>query len=383
MFAPAANILATREKAAIVFPVARMKQLFALAGFLAFGPPLVLAQAQDEGAEEQEVLMYGGTRWTDDNGTPYREQNIEKLTVQNLDLSAEDIAGIAQIKSLSWLEVGFGPEGIKFLSPDTSAWAALTNLETVSICAANLQSSHLEFLAKLPRLKSLAIYAHIENTWTLDEETAARIGQLTNLESLTVLHGRGLTDRLVATMTASGKLTRLSLGSRELTSEVMASVMRQTRLQTLHLGVPSLTDADVARLTALKSLTKIELDAKHLTPAVFDHFQKMPQLIWLDLDLKHSSEKSFTTLRQDLGLLEFLRIDGCPATAAELAPLRGHPSLKAIFLESARATAEETEALFQQMPRFEYGKIGKTWVKQKPQLPPPASPIKQDDAAEG
>lgn len=180
-------------------------------------------------------------------------------------------------------------------------------------------------------------------------------------------------------MTASGELTRLTLGTDELTSDVMDSVLRQTRLEFLNLDVPSLTDVDVARLTALKSLTEILLGSKHLTPAVLDHFQKMPQLIWLNLDLKQSSEKIFTTLRQDLGLLEFLRMDGCPATAAELALLRGHPNLKAIFLESTRATKEETEAMFLQMPRFEYGKIGKAWIEREPKLPPPTPPIKPDD----
>lgn len=118
--------LARRGNAAIMFLMARMKQLFALAGFLFFSPALVLAQAQDEGAEEQDVLTYGGTHWTDENGNPYREQNVYKLTLQNLELSAEDIAGIAEIKSLKYLEVGLGPEVITFLSPDTSAWAALT-----------------------------------------------------------------------------------------------------------------------------------------------------------------------------------------------------------------------------------------------------------------
>jgi Leucine-rich repeat (LRR) protein len=315
-----------------------------------------LAPAQLEEVDGGYILdLIGGVDWADRQGQAYSSKKILELSLSNADLLAHDITEISRMKEVDYLRLGIGPEGVTLLTQDLSPLAALSNLKTLHLCITNVEGRTFNFLPELKNLESLKIESHYQIQWRCDPsffETIASVKTLKNFNSAL----DGADDQAVDILTRSGNLESLELWGGTMTDAAAAKILRNPRLKTLGLNSDQLTDRFFEEIATLRDLTKVTVRSGKTTPQAVLALRHLKSLQGLELTIKRSTPEMFSVIRH-LESLERLRLDGCLVSEADVALLKGHPGLKAIWLNQAKAT-DETKKVIRSLPRMEYGTIG-------------------------
>jgi hypothetical protein len=83
----------------------------------------------------------------------------------------------------------------------------------------------------------------------------------------------------------------------------------------------------------------VEIRSDKITSQALLSIRNLKGLQVLVLTIRQSTPEMFSVLRH-LEKLERLRLDGCLVSEADIALLKGHPGLKAIWLNKAKASEE-------------------------------------------
>lgn len=312
--------------------------------------------------------MIGGVEWRDKSGTPYGNQRVAYLRINNADLTKADIDEIAALHALKVLILGFGPEGVILADPDLSALKGLKHLEHLQLCIENPAGVRLDFLRFFPKLETLHLhacdYGRLKGLRPLkiDKETAEVVRKLPSLQTLEVHHCE-LNDEVVSLLVGTGRLTNLSIYSSEITGASLKFVAENKRLTALALSSPNLTDGIGDWLVSLRELTELSVSSDKTTTNLLKSITKMGGLKKLSVRLPHASPADFALLRS-LTNLELLRVDECLVSEAAVLELNGHPNLQRLFLNGADASQAARDAIMS-LPRIEYGELG-NWKFRKP-----------------
>lgn len=179
--------------------------------------------------------------------------------------------------------------------------------QITSLSFLNIQQGlgeEFNLLPKLPALRGLSIYT---SGPPVGDEQVRTIGQLTNLQTLTVnsrfaspdlacneiaklgglnslsLSMSNISDANLRTLQGLSNLNSLTLSMNQLTDAGMSAIGRFSNLQTLSLGSNGITDAGLANLAGLTQLNSLHLDQTQVTDAGLKHLANMINLQTLGL----------------------------------------------------------------------------------------------------
>ena len=323
----------------------------------AFAAPIFKAQVyREEGPDGVCLTMIGNVAWSDKDGTPYRNQPVVSLRINNAELSKDDFEEIAAFHTLQELELGIGPEGVVLKDWDLSPLKSLKKLKSVAFCIANPAGLRLDFLPLLPKLEELAIWPHDKGKFMLDKTAAEMIGNLAGLQSLKIAFPDKLDDEAVYLVLRSRQLKALELASSEMTDASLKFIAANQGLTTLELIAPHLTD-DVGEMAArLQKLTSLSISSSQTSAHVLKGIAKLRDLKSLSLRIPNASPGDFALLRA-MTRLELLRLNNCLVTEEEIRELAGHPNLKYLYLPGADASPAARD-IITNLPRIDHAELG-------------------------
>jgi hypothetical protein len=239
--------------------------------------------------------------------------------------------------------------------------AGMKWLRSLSLCKDKLRDEDLEFLAKLPELEDLDLYADLEDDRgsLLTDRSAEFLRRAKSLRSIFLYSSEKLTDQFVDTISDLPNLERLSLfGSSGLTDKSLGMLAKRGRhLKYLHLNSKRFTDQGVRELTALKQLEQLSLSSGPLTDACAESIQKLKNLRHLDLPIKTIDDRALRQLAS-LSKLEILSLRGPPLIDEQFALLGNHPCLESAFLNGSQLTEAKVIEVIKTIPQLKHLQVG-------------------------
>lgn len=224
------------------------------------------------------------------------------------------IGHLATMLSLETLVLSVKDSSVEM---DMSRLGQLTNLRSLTLLGANLTDADLEQLASLTNLETFAL----ECCKNATSRGVMFLGQLPHLRKIRFVHVRVVEETWFAAVATSCSLENLEVHScKTLTSQAVANLASLTSLKRLKLShCKYLTDAALEALSALTNLQHLSLRGGGiLTSAGLVHIAKLSRLETLDLtDCTKISDPGIKHLAV-LPKLRLLVVEHCSVTPAGL-----------------------------------------------------------------
>ncbi|NQT36169.1 MAG: hypothetical protein HQ581_01690 [Planctomycetes bacterium] len=213
--------------------------------------------------------------------------------LQALDLSGME-AGTIQLQSLAespsarklaWLRVrlSVGKDDLEHLS-------AFSNLRLLSI-SGSVTDADLKDLDRLTKLERLFLPNR-----EIGEATLARIGKLTNLNTLD-LGGVKVTDEGVGHLEKLVRLRNLNLLSGRLSDASLVIIGKLPHLVNLAVAGEHITDAGLVSLADLRDLRSLDLNATRVRGSGLRHLKSLPKLESLSLTVESLDAEAFVHMK--------------------------------------------------------------------------------------
>jgi hypothetical protein len=182
---------------------------------------------------------------------------------QLTDAGLRTMAGCASLRSVAFFHLSFRMEG--FTGEGFAAWAAMPNLEKLTVAGMSMGDAGFAAIAKITTLKEL-------RTWHTYQTEAgnACIASLPNLSSLMLgqrLPGQGrplsFTDESLATITKMKSLESLEIGESRFSLEALRQLGSLPNLKKLKITRTEISAEDVEALRT--DLPNVKIDFQPLT----------------------------------------------------------------------------------------------------------------------
>jgi len=214
-----------------------------------------------------------------------------------------DFRQIAELQHLKMLSLSKGLDDGRL-----SQLAALADLEYLQTNLAQVTDEGLKPLARLKNLKNLKFF-HPGKEFT--GAGLVHLGNLPNLESLTVAGSLAFNDDGMAAVTKLAGLKEFRTWHAGSTDEGVKKLKELKHLKSLHLGQrltykpPACpTDATIAVLADMKSLESLQLDEARLTFTALRLLKQLPALKKLTLGGIDISKDDVERLKRELPLVK-------------------------------------------------------------------------------
>jgi hypothetical protein len=320
------------------------------------------------------LLLSSGTLF----GQPFSFQKDEAgeivhASVNNDDISARQLKEVAGIKSLKFLELGWGPEGVGLEKGALSVLADCRLLEYLQLAKFHLRDEELEVLLKLKALKVLSIEApdltfrrgsKTEDPTTdgLTDKSIETLGALEALEELVIRGEHDFSDEFARKVSTLPKLTVLEVSSKRFSDGALEAIAANPRLKRLTIRSPRFTDSGVQALARMQALEELEIHSSRLTKKSLHAIAPLAGLKVLELPIKEVDREALAVVA-GLKAMERLILRSAEIGDDQFEALKGHPSLNSLFLESAALT-EKSEVVLQSLTALKYGELGKeSWIR--------------------
>jgi hypothetical protein len=225
---------------------------------------------------------------------------LEALVLADVELRAADVALLARLPALRWLDLS----------------------------GARLAPRALHALADRARLRTLLLRAV-----PLDDGDLTALARLGELEELD-LGGCGVSAAQLARLRPAARWRRLGLRAATVDAVSLRAICRQHPLRALNLSDASLGDSTVA-LGDCRHLRQLSLARTDVGPADVATLRMLPALVDLDLGWTELRGVDLTALPA-LERLQRLALDGLDLSAG-IASLRAARGLRVLSLRAARA----------------------------------------------
>ena len=292
---------------------------------------------------------------------------IDSANVNNDDVSTKALKEVAEIKSLKYLTLGWGPEGVDLEKGALSVLVNCQLLEDLHLAKHHLSDEDLEVLPKLKMLKALWIEGNDivlvgSETNGLTDKCMETLGALEQLESL-VIRGTGdFSDDFARKISALPQLTTLEISSDRFSDRALEAIAANPRLKKLSIRSPRLTDRGVQALARMQTLEELEIDSPLLTKQSLPAIAPLTGLKVLDLPIKEVDREALAVVA-GWKTMHRLILRRAEIGDDQFEALRGHPALRILFLERSKLT-EKSAAVLQSLSALEYAEFGKqSWIR--------------------
>ena len=309
-------------------------------------------------------LDYWGTSGLQ-RAVPRDVSQLERVYISyGTKLTADDVSVLSTLENVNDLMLGGVSSAMEPVTIEGSLekLAGLKRLRTLWLCKERFRDEDLEFIAKLPELESMDLFADNddEQKSVITDRSAEFFRRAKTIRWLSIFGGEKLTDDFVniisqdlprlesLDLTLSGELTDISL-------EMLAS--RCTRLKKLRLGSKRFTDRGMRHLTAASQLEQLWLSAGSLTEACADSIQQLKSLRYLELPLATIDDRALRQLAS-LPKLEILALRGPALTDEQFALLGNHPALESAFLNGSKLSEAKVIEVVKSIPKLRHLTVG-------------------------
>lgn len=194
-----------------------------------------------------------------------------RLSGKNGECSVSDLGmdSVGKIKTLKVLAIDFlwvSEEGLAMLKD-------LTELQELYLAGTTIGNDAMTLLAQHPKLKKVRLAAN-----QIDAEGLAKLGELTQLETVDLSECLQITDQATESLTGLVNLKDLNLWRVNLSDTGIAPVGKLLSLQKLNLDNTRLSDAGLAELSGLTELTFLHLGSTLITDEGLVHLEGMKKL---------------------------------------------------------------------------------------------------------
>lgn len=272
-----------------------------------------------------EIVFSGEAAWLTAQVDPrshfHNLPGLRRLTLVRHDVSVQELKYIATLTRVVALDVGSVTWGLKEdeVSVSGEGLSQIGNmvwLEELEINASGLGEEGWSFLTNCNALRSLRIGRDVPVTDSFFEQVA-------NCQSLEILEIRGT--------------------NRSFSDSALVHVAKLGNLKVLRLSSTRLTDNGVESLGQLVNLEMLNVYGP-LTAKSLDHARPLRNLRHLGLSIKSAPAPAMAIVAS-FANLETLDLASAELGDAELAELRGHRSLRRLYLNNTKVTARSLEML--------------------------------------
>jgi hypothetical protein len=269
---------------------------------------------------------------------------------------ADDFAHLAKIKGLRRLEIGFWGSDSEWATVDgeISKLEVLKQIESLSLNVDGIGDDDLRFVAKLPRLTSIELYAGGAEPHSgrkgpgCTDRCAEHLSKAAGLESLRFHGNAGLSDRFVDRLTAGARnLKELDLDASLVTDESLRMLAdRCPKLERLSLSsAERLTDAGVGQLCRLEGIQSLRLSSGGISVEAAARITSLRELC---LEGCVVTDQGVAALARLQGL-ERLVLYGPQLTDEQFGLFRDHPALQHMIVNGRRLTRDRTLPVLESM----------------------------------
>lgn len=279
-------------------------------------------------------------------------------------LTPDDIAVLGALENVRDLMLGGVSSAGEAVTIDGSLekLAGMKGLRTLWLCKERFRDEDLEFLAKLPKLESVDLFADndYEQKSLVTDRSAEFLKRAKTLQRISIFGSERLTDKFVDVISRelpdfedlelwpSPELTDKSL-------EMLAS--RCPQLKQLDLQSKRITDRGVEHLTAAKQLERLALESASLTAACAESVQQLTRLRMLTLTFPKLDDRAVRSIAS-LPNLQILAMRKPALTAEQFALFGQHPRLETAFLDCTQIPEAKVLAVIKTMPKLTHLEVG-------------------------
>ena len=301
-------------------------------------PEGTAANVQESGETDspkaKETLESLGARFKYDGDGLIVEVDLRGANVD--DTILEFLHRLPHVRSLLLGQTGVTDKGLVTLSD----FATLTHLD-LRDCP--LTNTGLNDLAKLSDLRALRLSGKSGAT-QVDDEGLAFLAKITKLRAL-ALDFLWVSEAGLAKLTQRDSLEELYLAGTLTGDETLAVLIRFSNLRKLRIAQTGVTNSGLAHLTKLSQLAELDLsENSHISDDGLAHLASMRRLTHLNLWRLPVTDAGIAHLVELINL-ESLNLDNTGLTDAGLTHLRGMQKLKFLHLGSTEITDAGLEHL--------------------------------------
>ena len=282
-------------------------------------------EVRDKTGRAREIVFSGDAGWLVKQDDPkshfHALPDLRRLTLVAHDISEEEMKYIASLSGVTELDVGsvtwgLPEDNVRISGKSLAHIGTMTWLEELEITASELKDADWSFLPGCKSLKQLSTGPDVKLTDRFFDYAA----QVRTLESLDVRGtSNSCSDKALKRISELPKLKRLQISSPNLTDEGVKHLERLTELDTLSV-FGNLSAQSIAYLQSQHQLRDLCLGIRRVPRSAMETIAQFKNLERLDLS------------RAEIG-------------DEEVVALRDHPSLRELFLNSARVTDRSREVL--------------------------------------
>lgn len=280
-------------------------------------------------------------------------------------LTADDLAVLGTLENVRELMLGGVSSAIESVTIEggLDKLAGMKGLRSLWLCKERFHDEDLEFIAKLPKLESVDLFAdnyEYGPKSLITDRSAEFLKRAKTLQRISIYGGERLTDKFVdiisrdlpdfeeLTLWPAPELTDKSL-------ELLAT--RCPQLKQLELHSQRFTDRGVQHLTAAKQLERLALESAPLTAACAESVQKLTRLRMLTLTFATLDDRAVRAIAS-LPNLEILAMRKPALTAEQFAFFSKHPRLQSAFLNCTQISEAKTIEVIKSMPKLAHLEVG-------------------------
>ena len=288
--------------------------------------------------EVKEIVFDGDAEWLaaqEDAKSHFHDfPSLRRLTLVRHTVSVEEMKYIATLSNVIALDVGnvtwgLEEDEVKVSGDAIAQIGQMTWLEELEVSGSGFEEKDWSFLPKCKSLRVLRIGPNVTITDVFFQHVA-------EVRSLEVLDLRGTDDSF-----SDGALARLSA---------------LQRLKELRFSSPHITDNGIDSLARLSDLETLWAFG-NVTARSLEHLRPLQKLRGLAIGVEHVSTTEMKVVAQFKNL-ELLDLSRAEIGDDQVAVLRGHPSLKKLYLTSADVT-DSSLGIFESLKNLEHVSLGR------------------------